>query len=339
MKKFLLSENGNFYKVNLHCHSTISDGKLTPAEIKEAYLKKGYSAVAFTDHEVFLQHNDLTDENFVALNGVELAVNEVGRTSGSNKCCHICMVALSPDTKQTVCWHREKYLFRNAPLHKDEVVFDESLPDYERVFTPECINDMIQKGKDGGFFVTYNHPVWSLETYEDYMKYEGMHAMEIANFGCLEAGFDDYNAKVYDDMLRGGKRLFCIGADDNHNKFPLDHERCDSFGAWVCVKADSLTYKNLTDALLAGDFYASRGPEIKELWYEDGKVHVTCSPVKQISLHHDKRRISTAVAPKGEYLTEAVLEVLEGAEFFRLSLTDEYHLTADTNTYYVNELK
>ena len=30
MKKFLLPENGNFYKANLHCHTTISDGRLTP---------------------------------------------------------------------------------------------------------------------------------------------------------------------------------------------------------------------------------------------------------------------------------------------------------------------
>ena len=37
MKKYLLPKCGNDYKANLHCHSTISDGKLTPEEIKEAY--------------------------------------------------------------------------------------------------------------------------------------------------------------------------------------------------------------------------------------------------------------------------------------------------------------
>ena len=30
MKKYLLQENGNFYKANLHCHSTYSDGALKP---------------------------------------------------------------------------------------------------------------------------------------------------------------------------------------------------------------------------------------------------------------------------------------------------------------------
>ena len=33
MKKYLLPENGQFYKANLHCHSTVSDGHLTPEEM------------------------------------------------------------------------------------------------------------------------------------------------------------------------------------------------------------------------------------------------------------------------------------------------------------------
>ena len=74
MKIELLPESGQFYKVNLHCHTTISDGKLSPEEIKEAYKKKGYSAVAFTDHEVLIGHEDLCDEDFVALHGYELAI-------------------------------------------------------------------------------------------------------------------------------------------------------------------------------------------------------------------------------------------------------------------------
>lgn len=36
MKHFLLPETGHFYKANLHCHSTVSDGSRTPEEIKTA---------------------------------------------------------------------------------------------------------------------------------------------------------------------------------------------------------------------------------------------------------------------------------------------------------------
>ena len=72
-------------------------------------------------------------------------------------------------------------------------------------------------------------------------------------------------------MIMGGERIFCIATDDNHNG------RNDSFGGFTMIKADELSYKALTDALLAGNFYASEGPEIKELWYEDGRVYIRSS--------------------------------------------------------------
>ena len=28
MRKYLLPENGNFYKANLHCHTTVTDGEI-----------------------------------------------------------------------------------------------------------------------------------------------------------------------------------------------------------------------------------------------------------------------------------------------------------------------
>ena len=37
MRKYLISNEGQFYKANLHCHTTFSDGKRTPQEIKEIY--------------------------------------------------------------------------------------------------------------------------------------------------------------------------------------------------------------------------------------------------------------------------------------------------------------
>ena len=37
MKKYLIKEEGNFYKANLHMHTTVSDGKMTPLEVKEKY--------------------------------------------------------------------------------------------------------------------------------------------------------------------------------------------------------------------------------------------------------------------------------------------------------------
>ena len=67
MKKYLLPRAANFYKANLHVHTTVSDGEITPEEIKRIYMEQGYSVVAFTDHEVMVPHPELTDESFVAI--------------------------------------------------------------------------------------------------------------------------------------------------------------------------------------------------------------------------------------------------------------------------------
>ena len=41
MKKYLLPQIGCFYKANLHCHTTVSDGSITPEEIKTFIREKG----------------------------------------------------------------------------------------------------------------------------------------------------------------------------------------------------------------------------------------------------------------------------------------------------------
>jgi len=76
MRQYLLPENGKFYKANMHMHTNISDGNMTREEVKQTFLDKGYSIVAYTDHEVLVPHNDLSDENFLALTSYEVSLSE-----------------------------------------------------------------------------------------------------------------------------------------------------------------------------------------------------------------------------------------------------------------------
>ena len=76
MKCHLIPESGRFYKANMHMHTTVSDGVGSPEEIKKAYIDSGYSIVAYSDHEVLVEHNDLTDENFLAITSFEKTINK-----------------------------------------------------------------------------------------------------------------------------------------------------------------------------------------------------------------------------------------------------------------------
>ncbi len=321
MRKYLLPEAGNDYKANLHCHSTVSDGRLTPEELKNVYMKAGYSIIAYTDHSYLSGHNDLTDEKFLALNGYELDVSDKSAQNG--RTCHFCFIAREPDNLKQVCVYPARYLPEGteAPFVKK--------------YGGEEISAMMKEGRDAGFFVTYNHPCWSQERYPQYMSYEGMHAMEIVNFGCLVTGWDDEVDYVYDDMIRGGKRIFCIATDDNHNVYPENSRDWDSFGGFTVIRAPKLEYRTVTDALFAGNFYASEAPTISELYIEDGYVHITTSPADRIFLSTDRMHADIAFGGE-EPLTHASFKINEKARYIRLTVVDERGCKAFTNAYFLD---
>ena len=89
--EILLDSKKPFFKANLHCHTTVSDGRMSPEETKNIFKKKGYSVVAFTDHDVMVPHPELADEEFLPLNGYEMEVTEVNEKAARfKKTCHMC---------------------------------------------------------------------------------------------------------------------------------------------------------------------------------------------------------------------------------------------------------
>jgi histidinol phosphatase-like PHP family hydrolase len=65
----LISSNKKQYKANLHCHSVLSDGRRTPEELKSMYKAQGYNILAITDHERPMQHQALSEKDFIMLTG------------------------------------------------------------------------------------------------------------------------------------------------------------------------------------------------------------------------------------------------------------------------------
>jgi len=340
MKQFLLPENGKFYRANLHCHTVISDGKKTPEEIKEIYKSHGYSVVAYTDHNVQVAHPELRDPDFLPLNGVEYNINNFGYPGKNRevKTCHLCFIATREDIKYAVCYTDSYVKHGAARDYIDVSMRNPDEPDYPRIYSPECINDMIKKGRKAGYFVTYNHPDWSQERFPDYTRYHGMNAMEIANYGCIKSGFDSYCSREYDDMLRNGERIFCIGADDNHNKIDVGEPGCDSLGAWTMIKAEKLEYDTIGQALLDGHCYASMGPEIKALWYENGTVHVETSDAVSISMIYGVKFAQKVDARQGETVNTADFKLRNKSKWFRIRVIDKEGKPADSHAYFLDEL-
>ena len=162
MRYELISKDKPLFKANLHCHSTCSDGRCTPEELKAAYKSRGYSILAITDHEYLLDHSDLNDENFLTITGYEISVNELSdQPNQFRRTCHLNLLAKEPHNTKHVCFHPQ-YIWCGDKSLIPGLEYIGGL--YERDYSPECVNDIIKTAKENGFLVSYNHPHWSLET-------------------------------------------------------------------------------------------------------------------------------------------------------------------------------
>ena len=97
MKKYLLPRLGKFYKANMHTHTNISDGANTPEKVKEEYVKKGYSIVAFTDHEIMMPHSELCDEGFLPITAYEIQLRDRNIPGFCDKRYHLNVYSPDPD--------------------------------------------------------------------------------------------------------------------------------------------------------------------------------------------------------------------------------------------------
>lgn len=332
MEKVLFGSKKNVYKGNLHCHSTLSDGRLTPEELKERYKSRGYSFLAITDHEHLNNNSYLDDEDFLTITSCEVAIKEFPKESTlknfNMKVCHLNFYAKEQDNVYNFFYNsvydhfsapERRYSFKNPPA------------DVPRIYG-EGINELIKSANENGFFVAYNHPRWSLENYGDYSKYEGLWGVEIFNTNCNRGGLYEYDINVLDDFLRDGKRIYASSGDDNHNRYD------DSFGTAVMVEANELKYPQIIDGLLKGNFYTTTGPEIKRISVDGNKVSVVCSKAKNIYYSTHGRRAKCVRAMEGEYLTAATFEIFDTDIYFRISVLDEFGNRADSQAYFLDEI-
>ena len=120
MQKYTLRRTGNFYKGNLHSHTTISDGRFTPEELVKLYKQYNYSFLAITDHNIYGIHEELNTADFLVLPGVELDTS-VGLKEGA--CHHIVGISTPEETKVS---HGQK--FREGELNSSKMSAEENWP-------------------------------------------------------------------------------------------------------------------------------------------------------------------------------------------------------------------
>ena len=144
------------FRADLHCHSTCSDGSLTPTEIVQLAKKKGLSGISITDHDSIEAY--ATAIPACAELGIELLTGVELSTVLNGVSIHILAYGFQPDDKEMLAFcqrHAERRFIRNQailallekhgmPLSQQDLAAPSLLP--RTIGRPHIALAMVQKG-------------------------------------------------------------------------------------------------------------------------------------------------------------------------------------------------
>jgi len=261
---------GQFWRGNIHGHSTNSDGALPPEEVCKAYHDQGYDFICLSDHFLPRFNHPVTDTSAFRVNGFTTILGAEVH---------------APKTTRQVDWH----------------ILAVGLPaDFPATGADETGIELARRCAEAGAFVAVAHPAWYNLELEDALSLDVAHAVEVYNHTCGVHSSRGDSSAMWDAMLSAGRHVTGIAVDDSHWKANAP----DAFGGWVMVKAEENDPDQLLASLKAGRFYATQGPEITEMRRVDDALVIRCSPATEVFVIG---AVSAAEHVHGTSLTRATL--------------------------------
>jgi len=290
---------GQWFKGNLHAHTTNSDGLLTPRQLISRYRDGGYDFLSITDHGKRTDTSSLSGEDLLVIPGEEICVG----TSQAGRLFHVVGVGIEEE----------------LPLE-----------DADRDASPQEAIDLI-RGLGGIAFI--GHPYWSELNHADLAGLTGHLGIEVYNTTCDLSIGRGFSGVHWDSLLTRGRRPMGFAVDDTHSK-ELELLPSDSCRAWINVKAASLEADKILDSVRRGLYYSSIGPEIRSINVADGEIEVSCSPARSIAFISN--RSLGRKYTEGEGNLESAVYSLKGSErYIRIEVSDRIGRIAWSNPIYI----
>jgi len=172
-------QEGNWYKAQLHAHTTTSDGDVPVATRLKQYRDLGYHVVAITDHWKTNDLSSFSDEKFLAINSMEA----------------------HPKTST------------GAPAHHF-VCLD--LPHPFELDRNQSAQSLIDKVHEVGGKVIYAHPYWTCHTLDEMRSVNGFIGIEVYNAVCDLNWRKGYADPHIDQAFNKVGLFFITSVDDVH---------------------------------------------------------------------------------------------------------------------------
>ncbi len=315
-------------KGNIHMHTTRSDGELEAATVAGKYRESGYDFIMISDHEVYWNSTELDAEDFLVLGGTEISIEmndshrwildytrrDLGNTRAQHTHMHYCCIKDEsvPDAGQ--------YFAHNERIPRQ---IDRGIDSWNAQ-----INVMRQRGN----LVIVNHPHWSRLAPEMMMGMQNITAFEVWNSGDVVHCAGRWDEDIWDYCLTRGKKLLAVAADDVHKA------TTDFAAGFTVVQTEEFSKAAICRAFKAGDFYASCGPLIHEMYIEEGALHLKCTPARHIQIVCLDRDGFDFKNVDGSLIDEIVWPVNATVRLFRVVIIDEFGRRAWCQPLFVEEL-
>ena len=234
----------NWYKGNIHTHTTKSDGDADPEVVVRWFMEHDYDFLVLSDHN----HRTILDHE---VEGGPLMVpgEEVSaRIDNGSIPIHINGIGITRVVE---------------PYHGDEIV--------------DTIQRNVNAILGAGGIASINHPnyQWAFD-HTHVREVDGASLIEVFNGSPVtnnEGGPGKFTAEeIWDGVLTAGKPIFGVASDDSHHYFDFAHDMLNPGRGWVVVEADELTVDSIVNGLASGSFYSSTGVTLEELESTDERV-------------------------------------------------------------------
>jgi len=290
--------DGHWFRGNTHTHTTLSDGRLSPADRCGAYRQAGYDFLILTDHRIVCDVSPYSQSGFLVIPGCELhPPNPYGG-----------------DIYHIVGMNVSRFIYA-----------DEMHP-----------NDVIAAVVEQGGLACLAHPYWSGHTINDYAHLRGYFAVEVYNTTCQKGIGKGFSESHWDDVLDRLGAAAGIATDDAH-KVDLDvfggwvMVRAPELTTKAIVGALARGAFYSTQGPQIEDIQLEAGEG-------GLTVSVRCSPVRSVIFKGRSSTGRHVVGENGQLLTEASYTCGGAEKYIRIELADAQGNKAWSNPFFLAEM-
>ncbi len=189
----------------------------------------------------------------------------------------------------------------------------------------------MEAAREQGGVLILAHPQWTGNTFDDALRWD-FDGVEVYNHVCHWLNGKGDGGAYWHAMLARAPLILGLACDDAH----IRPEHPGWNGGWIVANAPELSRSAIMDAIRAGNFYSSTGPDFRTIACDGNTVAIETSPVQFARLVGPAYLGKRIGGFEGRLFTEAVFDIPPEWTYAYLQIEDAQGHRAWTNVLQVD---